>query len=215
MRQVSKLIADAFMQGNAKSSGNTKTDGRMITLFGNRIAEWREDGLYISNCGWRSRTTKDRLNALPCVNIYQSGGKWYLNSSDEEWDGNWTKVSDAMPPAYDAKKVGKKFDTSKKWVSSDGWRGYEEPVYAVAGANDTGMWSDSPCRSDVADNELQGVQDYLKANKIPSKRMTCETSNVFCVHHYLIVPPAYIDNARELVEEYYDNTKTSLLYQTK
>lgn len=212
MRKVSKEIAQAFMCGVRKSVGNTKTDGRMILLFGNRIAEWREDGVYITNCGWRSVTTKDRLNALPNVNIYQSGGKWYLNGSDETWDGNWVKVISQTPPPFDTAKAGDMYDMSETWVSSDGWRGYREPIYAVCGANDTGMWEDSPCRSDIAVAELETAIKVLDERKIPSKITTCETSNVFCVHHYVIVPPRYIDSAREVVREHYNNVPTNLMY---
>ena len=42
--------------------------------------------------------------------------------------------------------------------------------------------------------------------------MTTETSNVFCVHHYLITPPAYIEKAKELVREYINNDVTRLIY---
>jgi hypothetical protein len=212
MRKVSKEIAQAFMRGERKSIGNTKTDGRIMLLYGNRIAEWREDGVYITNCGWRTMTTKDRLNALPEVNIYQSGGNWYLNGSDEPWDGNWVKVIHDTPPAHDPAKSRNMFDLSETWVSSDGWRGYREPKYAVCGANDTGMWEDSPCRSDVAMSELESAVKVLEMNKIPTKVTTCETSNVFCVHHYVVVPPYYIDNAREVVRQHINNIQTNLMY---
>jgi hypothetical protein len=112
----------------------------------------------------------------------------------------------------DEEKVGKKFITTKKWVQSDGWRGYEEPIYAVCGVNDTGMWEDSPCKSDVGARELEEMVAVLKMNKIPNKKITCQSSNVFCIRHYVIVPPKYMAVARELVSIHYDNTDTSLLY---
>jgi len=46
--------------------------------------------LYITNCGWFSNTTKERLNALPNVNIVQKNFVWYLNG--EEWDGQLAEV---------------------------------------------------------------------------------------------------------------------------
>ncbi len=56
--------------------------------------------------------------------------------------------------------------TRKVWISTSGWRGYEQPVDAVCGANDTGMWKDSPCKSDVRERELNMVKDILRKNKI-------------------------------------------------
>jgi hypothetical protein len=210
MKQVSIDVASAFMQGRAKKSGNTQTDGKSLWLHGNKIAEHREDGLYITHCGWQTKTTKDRLNALSGVRIYQKNFKWYLNG--EEWNGEWKKVNENAPPVVDEKKVGTLFDTTQRWVASDGWRGYNEPIYAVCGANDTGMWSDSPCPSDVCERELNGAIEVLKSLKIPTKVITCESSNVFCVHRYVIVPPKYFEEAKLIVREYIDNTENRLIY---
>ena len=210
MRQITTKITDAFIQGEEKKISNTHTDGQSLWLFNNKIAEHREDGLYITNAGWKSNTTKERLNGLPDVSISQKKGEWYLNGN--LWDGAWTRVNTIPPPEVDKEKIAKSFDMSKHWVNSGGHRGYEQPIYAVCGANDTGMWDDSPCPSNVSKKELEDVKALLKRNKIPTKLMTTETSNVFCVHHYLITPPYYIDNARELVEEYLNNNETRLLY---
>jgi hypothetical protein len=62
-----------------------------LFLHGNKIAEKRSDGLYVSNAGWQSNTTKERLNALPNVSIQQKKGIWHLNG--EMWAGNWIKVA--------------------------------------------------------------------------------------------------------------------------
>lgn len=72
------------------SSGNTTTDGKALFLHGNKIAEKRNDGVYISNAGWFTATTKERLNAISGVRIYQKSGKWFLN--EQPWDGQWIKV---------------------------------------------------------------------------------------------------------------------------
>ena len=91
MNKVTKTITSAFMNGSVKKLSNTSTDGSSLFLFGNRIAERRVDGLYITNAGWQSNTTKERLNALPNVSINQKRGVWFLNG--KEWDGTWAKVS--------------------------------------------------------------------------------------------------------------------------
>ena len=46
--------------------------------------------LSISNAGWESNTTKERLNGLPGVSIRQKNWSWFLNG--EEWDGNWKRI---------------------------------------------------------------------------------------------------------------------------
>ena len=155
-------IAAAFKEGQAKRRGNTVSTGRELYLFDNKIAEWRDDGLYVSNGGYvtfsrngneipGSNTTKARLNDLPRVSIYQAQCKWYLNG--EEWDGSWVKVEG--PQAPEINDDGNYFLEATHYIRTDGWRGYEEPVYAVAGANNTGDYSDSPCPTDICMTELR------------------------------------------------------------
>lgn len=210
MKQITRQVVSAFMQGGAKKVSNTQTDGKSLWLFGNKIAEHREDGLYITNCGWMSKTTKERLNGIDGVTINQSKGKWYLNG--EEWDGDWKRVNENKPPMVDESKVGGLFDTTQRWIRTDAWRGYSEPIYAVCGANDTGMWGDSPCPSNVCERELTDAVRVIKNKGIPTKIVTTETSNVFCVHRYVVVPPKYVDVAREVVREHINNSETNLIY---
>jgi hypothetical protein len=56
-----------------------------LKLFGNKIAARRDSELWISNAGWFTNTTKERLNALPNVSINQKDWNWYLNG--KRWDG--------------------------------------------------------------------------------------------------------------------------------
>ena len=110
-----------------------------------------------------------------------------------------------------------KFCAKKKYVRTDGWRGYEQPIYAVAGWNDTGSWSDSPCPSDLGIKESQLVKRVLRQNGIHFRVMSCQSSNVFCVHHYLIVPVEQIEQARKVVSEWYkiNRANTRLLYSVE
>ena len=90
MRLITKEVVGAFVNHKAKSVSNTSTDGTALFLHGNRIAEWRDDGLWITNAGWKSLTTKERLQALPGVSLCQKAGVWYLNG--KPWNGSWIKV---------------------------------------------------------------------------------------------------------------------------
>jgi hypothetical protein len=47
--------------------------------------------LSITNCGWFSNTTKERLNGLKGVDIVQKNFVWYLNG--KEWNGNLTDIN--------------------------------------------------------------------------------------------------------------------------
>lgn len=205
---TSTQIINKFIAGQQGTSGNLKTNGQWLSLFGNKIAEHREDGLWVTNCGWKTRTTAKYLRMLPSVSLQVKKGKWHL--SDQEWDGTWVRVNDAPMPAIDTDKAGKTFDLSKSWVASDGWRGYEQPTFAIAGANDTGTWDDSPCPSHIANEELNALKKAL--GKIPTKDVVCETSNVFCIHRYLVVPPFYIEQAKAVVREHLASIETQLLY---
>ena len=61
-----------------------------------KIAEWRGDELWITSAGWRTITTKDRLNKLP-VYVKQEKHVWYIMLPHEqvwkEWNGEWKCIT--------------------------------------------------------------------------------------------------------------------------
>lgn len=95
MRKITQQAVAAFQEGRDFSKSNTQVqvsgESVFMYLHGNNIAHKDAKGnLEITNCGWFSNTTKERLNGLPGVNIYQKDFEWYLNG--EKWDGEWTKI---------------------------------------------------------------------------------------------------------------------------
>ena len=68
-----------------------------LKYHGNTIAikTWNKHtntkSLYITNCGFFTKTTKERLNGLHGVSIKQKSFIWYLNG--KEWDGNLIKIN--------------------------------------------------------------------------------------------------------------------------
>lgn len=95
MRQITDRIVGAFEARTPDRLNNTETDGTSLFLHGNKIAEWNrngEAGLHITNAGWSSNTTKERLNGLRGVSISQKAFRWYLNG--KEWNGDWVNVSE-------------------------------------------------------------------------------------------------------------------------
>ena len=92
MRQISIDAAEKFMQAKNFKRDNTEVvvlpNVTILKLFGNEIAYRYNDPsntLSVTDCGWDTNTTKERLNAIPNVSIRQAKGKWYLNN--ELWDG--------------------------------------------------------------------------------------------------------------------------------
>ena len=66
----------------------------VLKYQGNEIAYRYNDPkktLSITNCGWFSNTTKERLNGLPNVSIQQKNFIWYLNGN--EWNGNLININ--------------------------------------------------------------------------------------------------------------------------
>lgn len=91
MRQITREIVAAFMRRETKKIGNSRTDGTTLYLHDNAIAKFDNDGqLWVTNADWKSATTKERLNGIPGVSIYQKDYTWYLN--DEPWNGDWVLI---------------------------------------------------------------------------------------------------------------------------
>jgi hypothetical protein len=90
MRKIESLMNAAITAGKDWKSGNTavvEADGlSVVLLHGNKIAEVGDTFITIFDGGWRTNTTKSRLNAifngcgLPSDGVFQKGGKWFVKS---------------------------------------------------------------------------------------------------------------------------------------
>ncbi len=92
MRKITNDSINPFLNEKEFSKSNMQVkvlpNVTILLLHGNEIAYRYNDpekSLSITNCGWFTSTTKERLNALPNVNIFQRDFKWYLNGN--EWNG--------------------------------------------------------------------------------------------------------------------------------
>ena len=95
MRKITRDSVNAFLNRQTFKRQNMEVtsfdDSFYLKLHGNTIAVLHGDGtLMITDAGWQSNTTKERLNGLPNVNIHQKNFVWYLNG--EEWNGRLTEV---------------------------------------------------------------------------------------------------------------------------
>ena len=92
MKKITKESVAAFYSGTPFNESNTSVEVlpnvTILKLFGNEIAYLYNDTertLSITNAGWQSVTTKERLNGLKGVQISQKDYVWYLNGT--EWNG--------------------------------------------------------------------------------------------------------------------------------
>ena len=97
MRKITEHVTNAFENGRNCNEGNSSTHDRSMFLHGHEIAKFDDRGqLMITNAGWQTSTTKERLNGLSGVNIHQKDFQWFLNG--EKWDGQWVEVSPEKLP---------------------------------------------------------------------------------------------------------------------
>ena len=100
MREITKLVVGAFMDRRSKKLSNTETDGETLWLHNNAIARWKYNirnnvyALEVSFAGWPTATTRERLNGLPNVHVFQRDHEQYLNGVKLDWDGlrDWHEV---------------------------------------------------------------------------------------------------------------------------
>ena len=94
MRDITNRARLAFNNGYNFKRDNTKViseNGKThLYLHGSRIATRDSHGVYITNAGYFTNTTKERLNGLSGVHIVQKNWEWFLNG--EHWNGDWVKV---------------------------------------------------------------------------------------------------------------------------
>lgn len=96
MRDITYITASAFMDGRKKRISNSETDGQAYFLHGHKIAWKVEGGLMITNCGYSTNTTKERLNGIGQIagfSIFQKDWAWYIVGRNEDrsearaWNG--------------------------------------------------------------------------------------------------------------------------------
>lgn len=99
MRKITELAIERFESVIPFRQGNTEVEVlpnvTVLKLFGNEIAFLYNDPektLSITNAGWQTVTTKERLNGIEGVSISQSKGVWYLNGM--EWGGELIDIDD-------------------------------------------------------------------------------------------------------------------------
>lgn len=109
-------------------------------------------------------------------------------------------------PSPSKGKLGSKIYIRKKWISTDGWRGYETFENAFAGVNSTGNYEDSPTPQHEADKSVEIFKKYLNRNGIKFKSQIGTTSNVFSANMFFITSPEMVQRAKEVTKKYIQET---------
>ena len=191
MRKITREIVDAFQNSRSLTIGNSRTNGEALWLFDNKIAEVRRDGLWITNAGWDSSTTKERLNGLSGVSIVQRRGVWLLN--ERVWDGRWVNV-DAWNDGIeyvDGVSVAEEnvqepeFDVTSEWMSE----GYSRPVYSIYHT--------------IVEVNLEPVELMLNGEGIPTRRMESDTEGIYKPNYFVVVRPEDVVRASSILCEQY------------
>lgn len=158
--------------------------GIPIASFDHETREFKR-----SNGGYETSTTKERLNHIPGPGIFQRNFTWYTGDykNPTEWENENLGIS-----------IG-------GYHKIDGWRGYSFPCFAVAGASNTGNWSDSPARPETVESEFAELSSILKKSGIQTYTAWTETSNVFCIKNWLCIPGNRYTEARSIVDPILSN----------
>ena len=97
MRKITKESIQAFNNCKEFNKQNMQVEVlpnvTILKLHNNPIAYRYNDPkqtLSITNAGWETNTTKERLNALEGVSIQQKNFVWYLNG--KKWDGELIEI---------------------------------------------------------------------------------------------------------------------------
>lgn len=188
MRKITREIVRAFESRTPHRIDNSRTDGDSLWLFNNKIAAWGIDGLWITNAGWQSNTTKERLNGLTGVHIQQVNGTWYLNG--RAWDGSWVNVYNftheiSSTPEPEQVADEPEFDLTSEWMDA----GYSRPVYSIYHT--------------LAQENLEQVETMLNEAAIPSRRMESDTAGTYRPNYFVVVRPEDVVRASSILCESY------------
>lgn len=184
MRIITEKICWAFERGFNMRIGNSRSENNRLYLHDNLIAEYRDGVLWITNAGWQTPTTKERLNGLNGVRIVQRQGNWYLNGN--YWGGEWTRVDSNRNTAYvepteETDEI--EYDLGSEWIATGK---YSKPIYSVFHTLNA--------------DELSGVEEKLNSVNIPNRRMESDTDGEYKPHYFIVVEPKHFNQAKNIIK---------------
>jgi len=91
--EATKMVLGKRNRGSRKIGNNTyayiELDGTVaIELHGTKVVRFFTNGLVqLNSGGWRTHTTKDRINKYSPVRVYQKNFEWFLHDGTPFEDG--------------------------------------------------------------------------------------------------------------------------------
>ena len=94
MRKITYESAAALRNHNHLKKGNMEVSEGSCYLHGNKIASLSKNILSLTDCGWQTSTTKERLNGILSTfllpfSLYQENFVWYLYNYETEKTVKW------------------------------------------------------------------------------------------------------------------------------
>lgn len=91
MRVIEQQMNQAILNGVNWKNGNTQVifNENNVTwdvlLYGNKIATLTDTSIQLFSAGYKTKTTKSRLNAIlsvhgNCDSVYQKDGEWFVST---------------------------------------------------------------------------------------------------------------------------------------
>jgi hypothetical protein len=216
MRLATERIMRAFRNRESLTLSNTRTDGTSVWLFGNKIIDRRSDGIWITNAGWNSNTTRERLNGLENVHVQQKNFQWYLNA--RAWDGRWVNVERwdyllSITPRQQLENLraqGNEMENFDFSVLIEPTAPEPEPNTEPEIEFDvTNVWIEKGQYSKplysvthkLNESELEPIEKLLNDSGVPTKRMESDTSGVYKPNYFIVVlPNDYVSSIKILKE---------------
>ena len=148
---------------------------------GNPIAlyEYETRRIYVSNCGWNTVTTKERLNSLPIPAITQKQFCWYQNGLPFEDKGEYIKARLKSVKAMDGNR----------------------PPFCIAYCSDNGEWEDAWYPHKKVVEEVNDIVSFLK-NKNMKPSVSIKQTGNFCIRHQIVVPGNKWREAKEAMKSF-------------
>lgn len=111
-KSISRIIK-AFYEGKTAKDKHDRCENYNLYYRDNLIAYIKQGDLWISSAGWRTNTTKSRLNQLGNFHLTQKNFQWFINGF--EWDGNPINVKDFILNHRNKSEIKQQKQTLFSW----------------------------------------------------------------------------------------------------
>jgi hypothetical protein len=166
---IDQIVSSKMVQNNTVEI-HLKDGTRIIRHFHTNIVTEKPNGNFVLNTnGWKSYTTKERLNQYAPVRIWQEKGLWYLSSGDYyDKDQTVTNFYDGIELDKDGNLISevktidvKKIEKLKKRIKK-----FSQKVLTVETLPIPNMGDCLMCRRSIDDKEITDSNEHLWSHMV-------------------------------------------------